>query len=482
MNKFNRYGLIVIASCALLSCQREELKAPDQKSDNEINLVVDTGKAIITRSAAEDNNISKRIFLGMADTDSLFLSVIEEDIPSEPATKADNVTVGPDAFNIVGFKDDSTEPYVKLKISSQDGWDTYSPKLYWPNYYDNIHFFAYTSNEANNLIAPIYSFEDGGYKATFDYTLPNQEGNNDAEIQPDIMFAIAPGNNQSSGAVNLNFYHTLSAVTFRLGRMGDAQVNEFEVSLSNILSKGRCTVTDPLSVQNIKWEQITTEDHYTQTFRDNESFMIIPQDLSELNASFTVSIKIGDKTHTFPAKSIKDLTPEWTSNKKYTYIVSNDGYVEASVDDHNTALIKSDLTIQNTGWTTSYIRAAIIGYWSLPFEETMDEQTVQGEEIVAFWDVTDESAGTLSKPDNWGDYWTNSLGDGFYYYKYPLAPGQSPTVPLFDSYAINNNKATGPVTGSKLNISISVQSIDYDDAQTSTLWPTSALHQTIEQK
>jgi hypothetical protein len=118
------------------------------------------------------------------------------------------------------------------------------------------------------------------------------------------------------------------------------------------------------------------------------------------------------------------------------------------VRDRVSETVKDEVKIQNTGFSTSYIRAAIVGYWSV----TKEDGT---EEVVASWDINDTGTGTLTKASDWSTWWT--VKDGFYYHKDPVAPGEY-TKPLFDRYDLT--KTTGPVSGSELKIGIAVQAVE----------------------
>lgn len=150
--------------------------------------------------------------------------------------------------------------------------------------------------------------------------------------------------------------------------------------------------------------------------------------------------------HEFPLKKFSELTAEWEPNKKYTYTINKGGEVKVDVRNDNT---NDNVKIQNTGFTTSYIRAAIIGYWYVTDDDGI-------EEIVASWDIKDTETGTLTKTSN---LWIEN--NGLYYYTVPVAPGEY-TAPLFDSYELK--KTTGPVSGSKLKISVAVQAVEKDRA------------------
>ena len=447
-----KFTLIIFILIASVSCIQEIRHEVRETSDKEISFKATEYEGYITRSGSGDASApeSRRMFLGMAGKDSIFITASASDIPALMApTKADEGQSGgtvPESFHIVAFKDEAGTPYTDLKVTSSDGWESYSPMLYWPYEYEKIHFFAYSYNLGDNLLYPSYSTSEA-YKATFTYTIPQSStSENDAEVQPDISFAISPGQDEDSAPVELGFVHALSAVEFRIDSIGDATVRSSHIELSSILSNGTCTVTYPVSPETVEWEVLEPRENYTQTVKENVPFMIIPQTFTGTEAGFRISVTIGDIVHEFPLKKFSELTTEWEPNKKYTYTINKGGEVKVDVRNDNT---NDNVKIQNTGFTTSYIRAAIIGYWYVTGDDGI-------EEIVASWDIKDTETGTLTKTSN---LWIEN--NGLYYYTVPVAPGEY-TAPLFDSYELK--KTTGPVSGSKLKISVAVQAVEKDRA------------------
>ena len=447
-----KFTLIALSFIAAVSCIQEIRHEVRETSDKEIAFKATEYEAYLTRSGPDDASApeSRRMFLGMAGNDSLFITatVSEMPEPSRIGTKADPGAAEHEHFHIAAFKDDAQEPYLTLPLRTENNWESYSPTLYWPYKYDVLHFFAWAYNISCDIIDPSYNVGDT-FSAEFDYTIPySATSENDAEVQPDLIFAIAPQQSESEDPVSLRFVHALSAVEFRIGTIGDATVVKSVIKINNILSKGHCTITHPVTPENIAWTPQEPLDSYSQTVKDGVPFMIVPQSLDVTGAEFQIDITIGDITHRFPAKKLSELTPEWVTNKKYTYTINKSGEVRVGVRDRVSETVKDEVKIQNTGFSTSYIRAAIVGYWSV----TKEDGT---EEVVASWDINDTGTGTLTKASDWSTWWT--VKDGFYYHKDPVAPGEY-TKPLFDRYDLT--KTTGPVSGSELKIGIAVQAVE----------------------
>ena len=465
--------LIIPILFAAVSCIQEIRHEVRETSDKEIAFKATEYEAYITRSGSEDASApeSRRMFLGMAGNDSLFITatVSEMPEPSRIGTKAETKTEDgsdrPEHFHITAFKDDAQEPYLRsFSVETENNWESYSPMLYWPYKYEALHFFAWAYNISCEIISPSYSVGEQ-FTAEFNYTIPSSETQeNDAEVQPDLIFAIAPSQKESDDPVNLRFVHALSAVEFKIGTIGDATLKSSVIQINNILSKGHCTITHPVTPANITWSPQEPLDSYSQTVKDGVPFMIVPQSLDVTGAEFQIAITIGDITHEFPAKKLSELTPKWETNKKYTYTINKGGEVRvgvhANLTEQNNKPLLENVKIQNTGFSTSYIRAAIVGYWySIDTLKLTTGEIIEVESIASSWEINDGSGAVSIPESDWG--WAEG-GDGFYYYKNSVVPGEY-TSTLFKDYRLD--KTQGPVDGAKLKVHIitQAQSIDTDN-------------------
>lgn len=440
------------------SCVRNELGDRDLFSNSRIEFVASDYEVAVTR-APDDAEVAAPLFIGMMGADSIFLTVTEEPIAPRVVTKSNGSL---EEFSIVGFKDDEQDPYVNLKVSTEDNWVSYEPTLYWPYRFDELHFFASSPNENNTLFTPVsytVDSENEVFGVVLDYTVPVGDVNQSAEAQVDLIYAIAPGQTKEKSPCELTFVHLLSSVEFKIGDVGDktANISEAIVVLNNVKSKGRCTLESPITAENITWSLYENLEEYSKIVEPGLSFKVIPQMIDGSEISFELTLKIGDITHTFPEIPMKDISSEWKANKKYTYTLRKQGEVkvavDATADDHTI----SGVSIQNRGFNTSYIRAAIVGYWSV-----VDESGV--EVAAASWDIDSTNVGTLVKGTDWGDHWVEI--DGFYYHLSSVAPSGS-TAPLFDRYELK--KITAPVSGSELKISVVTQAVE--EGKVAEAWP-----------
>ncbi len=451
--------LFISAFVVAVSCVRERRRDVNLLSDKKIEFTTANIAVAMTRSSETDTvSLSDRLFLGMLDGDSLFLRVSQEDFEQDQMTKAGGEEK-PQSMGVVAFKDNESEPYSNLTLTSEDGWQTYTPAMYWPEYYDEVHFFASNPNEQNVLFVPQFVSGGGEFKVSFDYTVITGNSKGDADLHQDLYYAISPNKNEdnSSEAVPLEFIHLFSSVEFQLGYVSDANVTEAIVELSDVMSKGSCSITYPVSIENIEWSTDGTKSKYSQKIESGKSFKLIPQELEGADASFVISMAVGELVHTFPAVKFDELpVKKWIPNKRYIYTIEKSDEVKVNVKDDCSDTQMSNVKIQNTGFTNSYIRAAVVGYWMI---------TLDGMEVAAaLWDINDENVGTLTLPDGWSSSWKEV--NGYYYHLSPVEPGEY-TFPLFESYTLK--KTTGPVSGSQLKVFLVTQAVEEDKAK--EMWP-----------
>lgn len=104
---------------------------------------------------------------------------------------------------------------------------------------------------------------------------------------------------------------------------------------------------------------------------------------------------------------------------------------------------KTDVNVRNTGETDAYIRVKLVSY-----RVNAQNQRIGGQAQIP----------TFIPGEGW------VLGnDGFYYYRYPVAPGQSPQNPLIQSIALNGNY--DDADGGKQVIEVLAEAIQSTPAQ-----------------
>lgn len=446
-----------------------------------------------------------RQFLGMMEKDSVFITLTEEEYTSSirgtmnPATTRGTYTA--EEVNNLQFY---TTAYMELPNGTRPTWidntlisktetnpDRWSGNAYWPHGGYTLHFYAHTWNvwpESGTPVAPVYtttgSNNNRTHSGSFNYTLPAAQTAaegvkvNDAARQPDLLFAITPEQTQKvNPTVQLTFYHALAAVRFQWGNLPeDVVIKDATLSLGGVVTSGSCSFNHPLdegddfqwtlneekaiyTIEGFQGEKETESaitDNNMPAGIANETYMMLPQPMTD-EVQMKLSIKVGEKEYHYE-KDLQEFEslPDWKANKRYTYTFSISEYVEVDIDEEVTSTVKSNVRLQNTGLTTAYLRAAVVGYW-----ENKDG------DIIGSWNIDDTTIGQLTKATNWSTHWEKGT-DGFYYHKTAVLPGEYTNVALFDKYELNSSGA--PEEGAKLIINIVAQAIDTDLLATSG-WP-----------
>ena len=189
-------------------------------------------------------------------------------------------------------------------------------------------------------------------------------------------------------------------------------------------------------VLGLNSQQAVKDDLYGQDVATEPgecTFMMIPQDIGD-NSEIVLKFSLGEdeREYTFSKrlKEIEALKPAGSGTAKllpdtrYTFTIGLNGDVDIEVDDKVEGMTKSDVTIQNTGISTGYIRAAIVGYWAN-----------ESGSVMGAWQETDGNFVGLAG-ENWG-----KGDDGFWDYTEP-GKHYEYTKPLFTSYALNESAVT----------------------------------------
>ncbi len=463
-----RYWIIALPICLWIvaSCQDDMLVSQQPMGDAIVFTTV-ADSLVSSRASSVASTPSERHFLGLIGKDSLYITLKEEEniapaFPEFDARGHSRFMYGDFAeFYLNAYLEDGSEFMKNQKVTKlEDDW-YYTPIKYWPQN-QSVHFWGYASNISTDLIAPDCQISNDTYKGTFSYELPQAATDKkDAERQPDLVFSIVPNQRKQTinGKVHLPFYHALSAIQFKVGTLPEDVVftnTTWDISLANVSTFGYCTYTGGPAI-SYTWTNTNTEGTYTQQYAfsslqngisNDQTFMMIPQALDE--ATLKIAFTYAGNEYTFE-KALRTFGYQWDANKKYTYVISISEAVEVDITDTVNDNVKSNVVIRNTGLSDAYIRAAIVGYWEN-----------EAGNVVDWWDSADTNDGGFAYAANWNDYWIQQ-GD-FYYYKYPIKVGATPTVPLFESYTLTRSDAPA---GSTLKLNIVVQAVKYEAEQTS---------------
>lgn len=468
-----------------VSCQDDIEQQGHGASADRILLSIGEGSSVGSRSGA---GVWSNRYLMTVGKDSLFVGLTEEVNAVAVESRGASITTGNiESFYLAAYEDDGkmwvdgswqkddAEGNTILK-DGETNWK-FNPDKNWPEDYRALHFHGYAAT-LGYAFTPTFSIGGSGdnktYQGTFDYTLPAPDENakTDANNQPDLIVALTPNRNRKVDVVDIDFYHALSAVIFKAGDMPE-NTKLKSITLKGVNSTGTCTyITTGGNVPSFEWTSSDPK-NYTQTFgsdlkdntditttADEAAFMMIPQTFSD-DAIVIVEVVVDEnkgnykRTYTSNMK-LKTLIPNvtgWEAHHKYTYTLSLKEGVTVDVTDQvsDDGKTKDKVVITNTGESTSYIRAAIVGHW-------VSEAGV----ILSPWSI-DDAVGTFEGLVNGS--WLQGR-DGFFYHKAPVAPGKT-TDALFNSYKLN---ATAPIIGAELEFNIVVQAI-HKQQVTHSGWP-----------
>lgn len=252
-------------------------------------------------------------------------------------TRAEQPAKSITSFYVTALYDNNTEFFKNLPVSTT----ATTSSQYWPA--AALNFFAYAKSNNNGTLSDVtFSKTDGKYKGTFtSYSLPAPSTAplaDDAEQQPDLIFAIAPNKTSTDGAVALSFHHALSAIKFKLKSTVD-DVTFHKVSLKDVYGSGSCTF-EATGANNagmtFVWTPTTTDKKtYVQTVDEaltkdidfvlpnSKSFMQIPQTISA-DATIVMDYTVGGTEYTQEAL-LSEITTQWEANKQYSYTITISG-------------------------------------------------------------------------------------------------------------------------------------------------------------
>lgn len=315
-----------------------------------------------------------------------------------------------DSFHVLGYafaSDDDTQPKLFLNDDIKKGNNWTATKL-WPDAgsYDHAQFYALTPY---NQVSDLKTQTDGSMPS-FSYTVPE-----DITKQSDLLAAVQTvGANRVEGsAVDMKFYHLLTAVDVVLGQMpSGVQVNS--VTISGVANQG--------TFANSAWTPATTTGSFSTTgpavdAANNQNvsllsgkgtyMMMIPQTVPDgAKLSVNVDVAEGSKTSNYTL-STSIAGDKWQMGHTYTYTISTSavgkGYV-LTVSPENSEL-------GGTGGTTT------VQMLSYSYYKGGDESKPNSVDIYAEFQEWDDDAskwGEWSKtPPSWLT-WTNFVTSNGY--------------------------------------------------------------------
>lgn len=284
----------------------------------------------------------------------------EETLATKSTPVKDDVTFkevnGENGFGLTAFfpngKGTHIPAYSAVKPRSEGSvWST-TPLYYWPPASNKLRFFAFAPVSVAAVTEPVevtvpssvtnLVVEDN--KATFNFKTPSGTNGNDAESQPDLMFAtnICDRAGSENGTVPMNFRHALSAIKFAIRDVVDGTIES--ISIKGVAGSGKCVYD--FSTGGFSWSDYgDTESSYSQTFgytvadvtytptgessdvvlndkMPKKTFMLIPQDIPEDAKIEVVFIRKDGKTFTMSGKINDNIVTRWEPGKEYVYTIS----------------------------------------------------------------------------------------------------------------------------------------------------------------
>lgn len=375
-----------------------------------------------------------------------------------------------------------------------DPWDTSDP----------LTFFLRMPASPAGLSGLTYTNTTESKKMAFDYTSPST-----ASDQKDILFAIrsdlsrAQYKSESSGSLGgaaVLFRHALTGVKFAIGNnssQNGIRTYITEVEFSGLKNSGHAefdpdnthesTVDDPeyfSSANSFQWELGTSTAKFSQTYATSDvrdfskgdavgapdsfyaagekdnlntedaslTFWFIPQAMTDA-VKVKVKFFLVDGTEQGETQTLEldlgtrilaqdsDANKVWRPGQLRTFTLAPSTVDVDITDEMENKTVKKNVVTRNTGNKPAYLRVAIVGNW-----------VNASNQIVAPWDMTQGTFTGLGGDGAWleGD-------DGFWYYRYAVPAGDTPSVPIFVTYTKPSSTPSG---ASGLVMDLTVQAID----------------------
>lgn len=400
---------------------------------------------------------------------AVYLSKVSaSDIYLHRATDASQTTRGEmvtddnfyDSFHVLGYafaSDDDTQPKLFLNddIKKDNNW---TATELWPDAgsYDHTQFFALTPY--NEQVSDLKTQTDGSMPS-FTYTVPA-----DITKQSDLMAAVQTiGANRVDGsAVDLKFYHLLTAVDVVLGQIpSGVKVNS--VSISGVADKGTfinsawtpSTTTGSFSAKGLAVDAANNQ-NVSLLSGKGTYLMMIPQTVpAGAKLSVNVDVAESNKTSNYTL-STSIAGDKWQMGHTYTYTISTSavgkGYI-LTVSPENSEL-------GGTGGTTA------VGMYSYSYYKGSDKDERNSVDLYAEFQEWNEAKQT------WGS-WSATMPSWLKCDEFVTSNGYQ----VFKGDSKNGTnlnftvQSPTPVEGMhSTNIDASVLPYDYSAGNTTSWW------------
>lgn len=342
-------GMLAVLALALASCSEDELINRKGAAGNAISFGIasptHSADSLPSRSVQAEEPPLLLLDEGKRDTLYLHTSITDNIATSpdqEPATRGipvdeTNFKEVCGSFGITAYAGGAL--FMDEKISQESG-GIWSPDetRYWPAD-ENLTLDFYAQAPYGNPYVTDVSAGEG--KISFSYTVPDEAGNTDAKVQPDILFACAACSKATSegGPVSLEFEHALAGVKFVASDVTGSTIKT--ITLKGLQGEGTCTYTYDYDAGTgeFDWQTGGDKRDFSQSFdvelsgqqtgkqpitdqRPETTFMMIPQTLDGVTVEVTLVETASGESFTLTGSLAQ--TGAWEAGKIYTYAISTE--------------------------------------------------------------------------------------------------------------------------------------------------------------
>lgn len=340
-------------------------------------------------------------------------------------------------------------------------------------------FLSYYDKAGTNVVTAVdYSsltFSYKGIESNFTLGTSGPEDATDAGNMEDFIVAYTGGidhqtdhgTGQQVNTVLLHYYHPLAAVRFvaPVAADRDQSVSISRVTINNVKTGGSVTYNTSTDVTSdtafktaFNWTAGNDRGNYAQKFstdKDEMTFFIVPQDLSDVVVTFNIVHTGIDGTtkheHQLTAPASKLGTSSWDQGYVYTYTLDTNALGKVDIDiqeDFTTGgEVKKNVKIENLVQSTAFVRAKAVANWCTDSGKIIRSYPLDNTNINI--NTTDWLLGA----------------DGYYYCKFPVR-GYSSSPVFINSFTqptdISNIPNGSQIIGLHLEMSIIAQAVESD--------------------
>ena len=274
---------------------------------------------------------------------------------------------------------------VSVTSNSTTTWHVPDGINCWPEAPATLSFYAYAPTD-NSMVS-------SGADATGVKTVHYKASTSAVTDQPDLIVSSAADSRQSNAkpaAVNLPFYHALTAVTFSV----DAAMMPgtlTKVELVNVNTEGDCTMTASAtpSTPSFSWSNQTTPSTFSFDFNQSvgssavtltsgeQTLMMVPQELpADAKVNFTFTVNGVSQTLSAPIAGT-----HWEAGKSIIYKLSTNAVSTISAASVSFPTTWNDIAVTSATDKVSYPKKAFVDGESIGLYVVDDTGQLVGKNI-----------------------------------------------------------------------------------------------------